>query len=72
MRFTELGSVLTAFLDNNNIVRYHLLHISFLLTKDGLEHIIIILFTSRSVNIIEKERSKLSELFRKVYKILEV
>jgi len=35
MRFTELGSVLMAFLDNNNLVRYHLLHISFLLTKDS-------------------------------------
>jgi len=43
----ELGSVLTAILDNNNIVRCYLLHISFLLTKEGLEHNIIIALESK-------------------------
>jgi len=33
MRFTELGSVLVAILDNNNIVRCHLLHISFFINQ---------------------------------------
>jgi len=60
MRFTELRSVVTAFLDNNNIVRCHLLHISFLLTKDAIECIIIILYSinkKRKNNIISSIRA---------------
>jgi len=35
MRFTELGLIVTGILENYNVVRYHLLHISFFLTKEG-------------------------------------
>jgi len=35
MPFTELGLFTRRILDNYNVVRYHLLHISFFLTKEG-------------------------------------
>jgi len=43
MRFTELGLIVTGILDNYNVVRYHLLHINFLLIKECFKHIIIVI-----------------------------
>jgi len=44
MRFNELGLIVTSILHNYNVVqRYHLLHINFLLIKEGFKHIIIVI-----------------------------
>ena len=44
MRFTDLGSIVIVILNNYSMVWYHLLLISFLLIKEGLKRIIIIIY----------------------------
>lgn len=41
MSFTELGLIVTGILDN--VIRYHLLHINFLIIKEGFKDIIIVI-----------------------------